>query len=116
MSRSAFFEEVKSVYWPTEFEDIVNMFKGQDVLGKHTHPAMYEFNTGAIVLAAVIGFIKKRDRDVGSSRQEISTRTFEGHKFGNVPLTNYIALIALLHNKDVDLLREGRESDLIRIF
>ena len=116
MSRSAFFEESKTVNWPSEFRDIVNIFKGKDVLGKNTHPAMYDFDTGAIVLAAVIGFIKKREREVGSSWLGIDTSTFEGHKFGNVPLTNYIALIAVLHEKDVDLLREGRESELIRIF
>jgi hypothetical protein len=116
LARSAFFEENKTVNWPTEFRDIVNIFKGQDVLGKTTHPAMYDYDTGAIVLAAVIGYIKKRDREVGSSRLGIETATFEGHKFGNVPLTNYIALIAVLHENDVDLLREGREGDLIRIF
>jgi hypothetical protein len=116
MSRDAFFEEVKTIYWPSEFEDIVNMFKGQDITGKKTHPPLYEFNTYVLVLAAAIGYIKKRERDVGSSRQEITTKTFESHKFGGVPLTNYIALIAVLQERNVELLREGNEGDLIRIF
>jgi hypothetical protein len=116
MSRDVFFEEVKTVYWPSEFEDIVNMFKGLDITGKKTHPPLYEFNTGAIVLAAAIGYIKKRERDVGSVRQEITTKTFESQKFGGVPLTNYIALIAVLHERNVELLREGNESELIKIF
>lgn len=116
MSRDAFFEEVKTIYWPSEFMDIVNMFKGQDITGKNTHPPLYEHNTGPIVLAAAIGYIKKREKEVGSARQEIQTKTFETHKFGGVPLTNYIALIAVLHQRNVELLREGNESELLRIF
>lgn len=110
------FATPKNVYWPSEFSDIVAMLKGVDENGKPTHPSMYRFNTGAMVLAACIGLRNGRERDVGSARQEISTETFEGHKFGNTSLAAYLLLLPLLANKDIELLRPEREDEALRIF
>ena len=50
------------------------------------------------------------------ARQEISTETFEGHKFGNTSLAAYLLLLPLLATKDIELLRPEREDEALRIF
>ncbi len=68
------------------------------------------------MLAAVVGLIHKREREVGTQRQEISTDTFEGQKFGNSSLSSFVLLIPLIGTQDVELLRPDREDELIRKF
>jgi hypothetical protein len=116
MANQNYFSATKNVYWPAEFSDIVNMLQGKDASDSSTHPAMYKYNTGAIVLAAVVGLIHKRERDVGSMKKEILTDTFEGHMFGNTSLAAFLFLIPLLAEQDLDLLRTEREEDVVRIF
>ena len=84
--------------------------------GKATHAPLYKFNTGVIVLAAVAGLVHSRVRDVGPAKQEISTNTFASHRFGNAPLDTYIFLVPLLADGDTELLKAGREEDVIRRF
>ena len=116
MAQQGLFSEARAIYWPTEFSDLVNMLKGQDPAGEASHQAMYRYNTGAVVLAAVVGLIQKRERDVGSQRQEISTDTFESQKFGNSSLSAFVLLIPLIGTQDIELLRPEREEELIRKF
>ncbi|MBU1215698.1 MAG: hypothetical protein KKA63_10715 [Gammaproteobacteria bacterium] len=113
---SEYFSSTKSMYWPTEFIDIAHMLKGADPNGNPSHAAMYKFNTGVVVLAAIIGLIHDRKREVGSQKQEISTETFESHKFGNCSLAAYIYLVPLLALQDIELLRSENEEEVIRIF
>ena len=116
MAPQGLFFASRSIYWPTEFADLVNMLKGLDPTGAPSHFPMYRYNTGAVVLAAVLGLIHKRERDVGPQRQEISTDTFESQKLGNLSLASFVLLIALLGTQDVELLRPEREEELIRRF
>lgn len=71
-----------------------------------------------MLLAATIGLAHNRERDVGPSRQEISTDTFESHRLGNTQssLASLVLLIALIGTQDVELLRPDREAELIRKF
>lgn len=116
MAGQNLFAATRTVYWPTEFNDIVNMLKGLNSAGEITHPAMYKYNTGPVVLAAMVGLFHKRERDVGPQRQEISTDTFESHRFGNSTLSTFILLVPLIGTQDLDLLRPEREEELIRKF
>jgi hypothetical protein len=119
MANSSFFKETKNVYWPAEYADIVNMLQGMDGNGESTHPPMYKYNTSPLILAAAIGLFHGRYRenaDLGSSRKEINTDIFEGHKFGNSELTSFIALISVLGKGDIELLREGNESEILKVF
>jgi hypothetical protein len=116
MAQHGLFSETRAIYWPAEFSDLVNMLKGQDPAGQPSHQAMYRYNTGAVVLAAVVGLAHKRERDVGSQRQEISTDTFESQKFGNSSLSAFVLLIPLIGTQDIELLRPEREEELIRKF
>jgi hypothetical protein len=116
MAQQGLFSETRAIYWPAEFSDLVNMLKGLDPAGQPSHLAMYRYNTGAVVLAAVVGLAHKRERDVGSQRQEISTETFESQKFGNSSLSAFVLLIPLIGTQDIELLRPEREEELIRKF
>lgn len=116
MAEQSLFSGSRAVYWPTEFSDIVNMLKGLDAKGQSAHFGMYRYNTGPIVLAAMVGLFHNRERDVGPQRQEISTDTFESHKFGNSTLSTFILLVPLIGTEDIDLLRPEREDELIRKF
>jgi hypothetical protein len=116
MAEQRLFGESRTVYWPAEFGDLINMLKGLDVKGQPAHHPMYRYNTGPIVLAAMLGLFHNREREVGPQRQEINTDTFESHKFGNSTLSTFILLIPLIGTQDVELLRPEREDELIRKF
>ena len=116
MAKQSLFINSRTIYWPSEFIDIVNMFKGLDEAGQNSHSAMYKFNTGIVVLASIIGLIHNRERDVGSQRQEISTESFESHKLGNSSLAAFVLLVPVIGTQDVELLRPERENDLIKKF
>lgn len=116
MAQQGLFSGSRSVYWPAEYLDLVNMLKGLDSTGQPSHNAMYRYNTGAVVLAAVVGLVHYREREVGPQRQEISTDTFESQKFGNSSLSAFVLLIPLIGTQDVELLRPEREDELIRKF
>ncbi len=116
MAQQSLFEASRSVYWPGEYADLVNMLKGQDAHGSAAFAALYRYNTGPIVLAAILGLTHQREKEVGPQRQEISTDTFEAHRFGNATLASYLFLIPLIGTGDVELLRPEREDELIRKF
>lgn len=116
MADKGLFTVSRVVYWPTEFSDLVNMLKGLDSGGQNTHPPMYRYNTGPVVLAAMLGLFHNRERDVGPQRQEISTDTFDSHRIGNSTLSTFILLVPLIGTQDLELLRPEREDELIRKF
>ena len=116
MAEQRLFSMSRTVHWPTEFSDLANMLKGLDPGGQNTHHAMYRYNTGAVVLAAMLGLFHNREREVGPQRQEISTDTFESHRFGNSTLSTFILLVPLVGTQDIELLRPEREEELIRKF
>ena len=116
MAEERLFSESRTVYWPTEFGDIVNMLKGLDANGQSAHHGLYRYNTGPVILAAMIGLFHNRERDVGPQRQEISTDTFETQKYGNEKLSMFILLVALMATEDLELLRVEREEEMIRKF
>ena len=105
------FPATRTVYWPGEFDDVVRQLKGQDADGRVANSHVYRFNTGIMVLAAVLGLREARTRDVGSSRQEISTDTFRAHG-----LDRYLLLIPLLGRQSVECLRPDQEGELLREF
>jgi len=115
MSRRTLFDGERSVYWPTEFSDVVNVLKGIQP-GNLRHPAFYKYNTGVLVLAAMVGFAHRRKRDVGNARQEINISTFEAHKLGDASLASFIFLVALLGGCELEALRSGSEDEVIRTF
>lgn len=112
MTQQSLFTAGKSIYWPSEFSDLVNMLKGQDAHGQVSHPAMYSYNTGPIVLAAILGLIHGRERDVGPQRLEISIDIFERHRLGAASLAAFILLVPLIGTNDLELLRPEREDEL----
>lgn len=118
MADQKHFSSSQTIHWPTEFAYIVNMLKGLDLNGQPSHDPLYRYNTGPVLLAATIGLAHNRERDVGPSRQEISTDTFESHRLGNTQssLASLVLLIALIGTQDVELLRPDREAELIRKF
>lgn len=116
MAQQNLFSASRSVYWPGEYADLVNMLKGLDANGNAAFPPMYRYNTGPIVFAAILGLAHQREREVGPQRQEISTDTFESHRFANASLASFLLLIPLLGTGDVELLRPEREDELIRKF
>lgn len=116
MAQQSIFSASRSVYWPGEYADLVNMLKGLDANGSAAHAPMYRYNTGPIVLAAILGLSHQREKDVGPQRQEISTDTFEAHRFGSANLGSYLLLIPLIGTGDIELLRPEREDELIRKF
>lgn len=114
MRRTSRFAVERSIYWPSEFSDIVNILTGKLADGTPIQGAsLYQFNTGAIVFAASVGLKNDRQREIGSERKEISTSTFNSHE-----LDTYIFLVALLSKKDFDasLLRSENEETVVRIF
>lgn len=112
----ATFSPTRTIYWPSAYADLVNTLKGLDLNGQPTHPPMYRYNTGVIVMAAVLGLVHCREEEVGPQRQEISTDTFEVHKFTNSSLSAFLLLIPLIGTQDIELLRPEREDELIRKF
>ena len=116
MASQKVFVSSRTIYWPGEYSDIVNILKGQTSSGQTTHFAMYRYNTGPIILAAVLGLIYKREREVGTQRQEISTDVFESKRFGSSSLSSYVLLIPLIGTQDIELLRPEREEELIKKF
>jgi dnd system-associated protein 4 len=114
MRRTSRFSKERSVYWPSEYADIVNVLTGKLADGSPASGGgLYQFNTGAVFLAAVVGLANNRQREVGNDRKEITTTTFNSHE-----LEIYIFLIALLAGKDFDssVLRTENEEAAIRIF
>lgn len=113
MARTSLLTKDRTVYWPSEFAPFVNSLKGQDENGRATTPPLYSFNTGAMVLAASVGVVHRRKRDVGSKVQEIMT-----HTFASQGLEAYLLLLPLLGRADasVDLLRPEHEDELLREF
>lgn len=114
MRMESLFSKERLVYWPSEFADVMRQLTGTDEDGKPTgRPAMYKYNTGALTLAASIGVINQRTRDVGSERKEISTTIFANHK-----LEAYIFLVPMLGEKEpnVDQLRPENEELALRTF
>jgi dnd system-associated protein 4 len=114
MRKQSLFTKERVIYWSDEFADVVNQLTGKDADGKIVQPAIYSFNTGAIVLAAAVGVAQKRKRELGSGgRREISTTTFASHG-----LEMYIFLIALLGGsfESVEIFRPDNEELLIKEF
>lgn len=116
MAQQRLLSGTRSIYWPTEYGDLVNMLKGLDSAGQISHHALYRYNKAAVVLAAVLGLVHNREREVGPQRQEISTDTFETQKYGNSCLSTFVLLIPLIGTQDIELLRPEREEELIRKF
>lgn len=113
-----YFTSNRAIYWPAEFNPIVNLFKGLNELGE-TIPEiapMYQYNTYPVVLAAIIGLVNNRQRDVGSQRNEIMTDTFENHKYRGVRLAAFLFLIPLIGKQEIDLLRPENEDLVLRTF
>lgn len=112
MARQSLFTKDRAVYWPSEFASFVNFLKGQDENGQPKMTPLYSYNTGAMILAASIGVIHKRTRDVGKG-QEIMTSTFAGQG-----LEVYLFLLPLLgrDKADIDILRPDHEETLLREF
>ncbi|MVW64170.1 hypothetical protein GPY61_29995 [Massilia sp. NEAU-DD11] len=113
MARHTLFTKERTVYWPSEFATFVNFLKGQDDNGQQRMPALYGYNTGAMILAAAVGVVRKRKREVGAKTQEISTATFASQG-----LEAYLFLLPLLGRADasIDLLRPEHEDELLREF
>ena len=113
MRNQSQFTRERSIYWPSEFSDVVNTLTGKNMQGDLIGNPLYQFNTGAISFAASIGLKHRRKREVGSDRKEITTTTFASHN-----LEIYIFLIALLgmENANVDVLRAEQEDTIIREF
>jgi dnd system-associated protein 4 len=113
MRNQTHFSRERSVYWPSEFADVVNSLTGKNIQGIPIGNAIYQFNTGAITFAASVGLKYRRKREVGSERKEITTTTFVSHE-----LELYIFLIAMLGMEapNVDLLRAEQEEYVIREF
>jgi dnd system-associated protein 4 len=107
------FSRERSVYWPSEFADVVNSLTGKNTQGVSIGNALYQFNTGAIAFAASVGLKHRRKREVGSDRKEITTTTFASHR-----LEMYIFLIAMLGREtpSVELLRAEQEDTVVREF
>ena len=116
MASGALFANERSVYWPSEYADLVNTLKGLGAGGKPSHAGLYKYNTGVIVLAAMVGLVNGRERDVGSGRQEISTSTFESHKLGDASLGAFLFLVPLLAGAEIETLRAERDDELLRKF
>lgn len=113
-----FFQKNRTIYWPGDYYSIVNLYKGLDTNNEKNGLTFYSQNTGPVILAAIIGMLnnKKESIDPKSSRQEIELNTFEGAKFGSIPLTYFIALIVVIGKNDIELLREENEDKLIDYF
>jgi dnd system-associated protein 4 len=96
----------RNVYWPEEYEGVVEFLAGQD--------GLFKFNTGVITFAATIGLAEKYKKKLEGKRKEIAIGIFENHK-----LTPYIYMIALASESELnlDLMRnEAGEETTIRIF
>ncbi len=113
MKQQSLFSKERLVYWPEEFSEVVDQLNGRTADGKALGNGLYNFNTGAVVLAAALGVQQGRRREVGPQRKEISTTTFASHR-----LESYIFLIPLLGDDSltVDTLRPESEELLIREF
>lgn len=114
MRKQSYFSKERLVYWSDEFADVVNLLTGKNIEGNSTSLALYQFNTGAIALAATIGVKHKRKREWGNGgRKEISTATFAAHG-----LESFIFLVALLGGNmtSVEILRPENEELLIKEF
>lgn len=114
MAAHSNFTKDRPVYWTEEFSGVVNLLTGRDEQERFVSPPLYQYNTGAITLAACIGLKEGRKRELGSGkRKEINTSTFSAHR-----LEEYIFLIPLLgkHPLGVELLRPDNEDEAIREF
>jgi len=113
MRTQSHFSRDRSVYWPSEFSDVVNSLTGKNTQGDPIGNELYKFNTGAIAFAASVGLKHRRKREIGSDRKEITTATFASHG-----LEMYIFLIPMLGSAspNVELLRADQEDAVIREF
>jgi hypothetical protein len=114
MRKASLFSKERLVYWPAEFSDVMRQLTGTDEDGKPTgRPAMYAYNTGALTMAAAIGVVNQRTRDVGSERKGIETGIFANHG-----LEAYIFLVPMLGEREpsVDQLRPENEEAALRSF
>jgi dnd system-associated protein 4 len=105
------FSRDRTIYWPEEYDDIVEFLKGSNGESKS---GVFTYNTGIVVLAATIGLKDKYRKKIEGRRKEIALSTFEEHG-----LSHYIYLIALASEEklNLDLMRnEAGEEAAIRIF
>jgi len=106
-----FFIEQKTFYWPTEYDDIMQMLQGKNLKGDNTHPGMTKTYAHAVIIAASLGLLHNRSIDVGKNKREIPMSAFENGRIGNTPLSSFLGLIFLLADeknpeKNIDKLRE----------
>lgn len=101
------------MYWPGEFADVMRQLTGHDASGRQAANALFQFNTGALALAAAVGVVNNRKREVGTDKKEIST-----HSFGSHGLEDYIFLVPLIGSSEatVNQLRPEHEEEAIREF
>jgi hypothetical protein len=118
MTRGKVFASSQTIYWPGDYSYVVDSLKGLSRDGKPAGDPVYRYNTGAILLASVVGLVHDRRGEVGTNRQEIAGETFESQKLGSTQssLAAFVLLVGLLAYRDVEYLRPERENELIRMF
>ena len=111
--RTPIFKKERTVYWPSEFDDVVNIFRGISDSGERSPNPMYSTNAEVIVLAATIGLTNNRRRVFKGGKNEITTQTF--HSRG---LDGYLLLIPMLGNpgKGQEILKSENDDFLIAEF
>ena len=111
--RTPIFKKERTVYWPSEYDDVVNIFRGITDSGERLHNPMYSTNAEIIVLAATIGLINNRRRVFKGGKNEITTQTFHSRN-----LDGYLLLIPMLGNPGMgqEILKSENDEFLITEF
>jgi dnd system-associated protein 4 len=117
--KSSYFTKTRNVYWSSEYEDLVNFLTGIRASDRADERAaeskIFELNVHVIVFAAIVGVLEGRHgKEISGTRKEINSATFEGQQ-----LDDYIFLVALLSEEDVNLnffRDEAGEERALRVF
>ena len=113
MSEKTYFSESalkRTFRWPKDYEDIVNILTGE----ASDKIKCFKTNAHVMVFAAAVALKNKvyetGKLSTGSDTNEIRVSIFEQNKFKSQPLSVYIALMALMHERNADLLRERKDD------
>jgi len=113
--RESLFSKEYAVYWPDQYEPLVNFLKKAPIGQDSGKSGFFDNNMEVIAFAASYGFLKRCSLPPGNCTKEISTSIFENNGYGS-----FLYLIPLMDCEgppDLYLLRDSDgEQRCLKIF
>lgn len=113
--RETLFSKEYAIYWPDQYEPLVNFLKKPPVGQPDNRGGFFDNNMEVIVFAAAYGFRQGHSLPGGNYSKEISTSIFENNGYG--AFLYLIPLMSCKGSPDLYMLRDSDgEQRCLRIF